>query len=487
METMPPVKLGVTMLFPFAFALALHKSIERLYVIRARRMDQARRQFIFEMGLIVLAGVAIATINRVLYGFPIGSALTLIFGCLVTGFFLALDMSLAREREVIQDAVIKAPMVRPPKRLYPLTRKFTLVAFTATVLVSLVIGLVVSRDFFWLGKLGTANAANIAAAEQSVIFEIFFIMAVLLAMVSNLILSYSKNLRLLFNNETDILERVSSGDLSKLVPVVTNDEFGLIAGHTNTMIDGLRDRIQLLTSLKLAEEVQQNLLPKHPPDIPGLDISGVSKYCDQTGGDYYDYFNLPDGRLGILVADASDHGVGAALHMTTARAFIRYGANEYNGAPQLLDTVNRFLTRDSKESGRFMTVFFLEIDPSAKTFKWVRAGHDPAILYDPSRDTFEHLAGDGTALGVIEELDFHENSRQGWRPGSILVVGTDGIWETRNTENEMFGQKRYLEIIRKHAADSAAGIQNAVIDAVASFQGDASQEDDITLVVIKLL
>ena len=90
-------------------------------------------------------------------------------------------------------------------------------------------------------------------------------------------------------------------------------------------------------------------------------------------------------------------------------------------------------------------------------------------------------------MGVVEEIDFHENSRQDWRPGSILVIGTDGIWEARNTEDKMFGRKRYLEIIRKHAADSAIGIQNAVIDAVASFQGDANQEDDITLVVIKLL
>jgi sigma-B regulation protein RsbU (phosphoserine phosphatase) len=139
------------------------------------------------------------------------------------------------------------------------------------------------------------------------------------------------------------------------------------------------------------------------------------------------------------------------------------------------------------ETGRFMTAFFLEIDLPSKTFTWVRAGHDPAVLYDPSRDTFEHLAGDGTALGVVEELDFHENIHQGWRPGSILVIGTDGIWEARNTENKMFGQERYHEIIRKHSADSAAGIQNAVIDAVASFQGDADQEDDITLVVIKLL
>jgi len=486
METLPPVKLGATILFPFAIALAFHNRVERLHVGAAQLMDQTKRQFVFEMGLMALAGVAAATLNWVLYGFPIGSALTLIFGCLVTGFFLALDMSLAREREIIQDAVNKTPMLRPPKRLYPLTRRFTLVAFTATVLVSLIIGLVISRDFFWLGEHQT-NASYIAAAEQSVIFEIFFIMAVLLAMVVNLIFSYSKNLRLLFTNETDILERVSSGDLSRLVPVVTSDEFGVIAGHTNSMIDGLRHRIQLLTSLKLAEEVQQNLLPKNSPSIPGLDISGVSKYCDQTGGDYYDYFSLPGDRLGVLVADASDHGVGAALHMTTARAFIRFGAQQYQNPAVLLETVNRFLTRDSSETGRFMTAFFIEIDPGRKLLKWIRAGHDPAVLYDPSQDTFEALSGDGTALGVIPDLKFLENTRKGWRPGDILVVGTDGIWDARNANGEMFGQERFLDIVRNHADAPAADIQKAVMAAVEAFQGEATQEDDITLVIIKLL
>jgi sigma-B regulation protein RsbU (phosphoserine phosphatase) len=238
--------------------------------------------------------------------------------------------------------------------------------------------------------------------------------------------------------------------------------------------------------MNLAEEVQQNLLPKRPPEIIGLDIAGTSKYCDQTGGDYYDYFSLPNKRLGVVVADASGHGVSAALNMTTARAFMRLSIHQYQGAPQLLDTVNRFLTRDSLETGQFMTVFFLEIDPTHKAFRWVRAGHDAAILYDPSKDAFEELAGEGTALGVVEELSFQENIRRGWTPGSVLVIGTDGIWEARNRRDEMFGHERYQDAIRNHAADSAHSIQNAVIRAVESFMGDASQEDDITLVVFKL-
>ncbi len=487
METLPPVQLGVTILLPFGFMLILRRRAESVYVLKARRIEQPKRQFILDISLPAIAGAITALANLIILGFPLPSGLTLILGCLVMGFFLALDMSLERERRIIQDAIARTPLVTPPKRLYSLTRKFTLVAFTATLFVSIVIGMVVSRDFFWIAKLGAENAAYIEAAGNSVIYEIFFTMAVLLAMVINIILSYSKNLKLLFNNETDILERVSSGDLSRLVPVATNDEFGLIAGHTNTMINGLRHRIQLLTSLKLAEEVQQNLLPKAPPKISGLDISGISRYCDQTGGDYYDYFSLPDGRLGILVADASDHGVGAALHMTTARAFIRFGAHQYRNPSALLETVNRFLTRDSAETGRFMTLFFVEIDPARKILKWIRAGHDPAVLYDPSEDTFDEMSGNGTALGVVEDLDFHENTRQGWRPGSVLAIGTDGIWDARNLNGDRFGQQRFLEIIRKHADEPAAGIQKAVMDTVGAFQGDATQEDDITLVIVKLL
>ena len=470
---------------PFAIALALRRPLEQRYVLTTSHMGQAKRQFYLEIVLVLIAGVLAGAVNFFFQGFPIHSGLTLVMGCLIIGFFLSLDMSLNRERTVIRAAIAETPMVTPPQRLYPLTRKFMLVAFAAALFVTIVVGLVVTRDFFWLEKLKISASAT-EAAKTAVIFEIFFIMVVLLAYVVNLTLSYSKNLNILFSNETDILERVSSGDLSKLVPVATHDEFGVIAGHTNTMIQGLRHRIQLLTGMKLAEEVQQNLLPKSPPEITGLDIAGTSNYCDLTGGDYYDYFNLPDNRLGVVVADASGHGVGAALNMTTARAFMRLGIHQYQGAPKLLDTVNRLLTRDGLETGQFMTVFFLEIDPTRKTLKWVRAGHDPAILYDSKEGSFEELSGDGTALGVVEELTFKENIQQGWNPGSVLVIGTDGIWEARNRQDEMFGQKRYLDVIRNHATDSAHGIQNAVISAVESFQVDATQEDDITLVVVKL-
>jgi len=487
MENMSPVLLGTIISASFLIALGLRRPLERLFVSSFPDDTQPSRQFFMDVSIYIAVGTAVAFYNTLLYGFPlILSGGKLVLGCAVVGFFSSLDMALMRERSVIYHALEQGKVSQPPKRLYSVTRKFSLVAITTTLFVAIIIGLVISRDIAWLSKI-EHSAMSLSQAQRSVMYEIFFIMTVLLAMVVNLIFSYSKNLKILFNSETSVLERVTRGDLSELVPVATKDEFGVIAGHTNTMIRGLRHRIKLVTALKLAEEAQQNLLPRTAPVHPGLDIAGTSIYCDETGGDYFDYFKLPKGRLGVVVADASDHGVGAALHMTTARAFLLFGVRNFSTPARLLDEINRFLTRDSAETGRFMSLFFLEIDSSTKTLRWVRAGHDPAIFFDPSQNRFIDLSGEGIALGVVSDFRFSEYTRQGWDPGSIIIVGTDGIREARNQEGEMFGLSRLRDVIRKYAAESAESIQNAVISNLRAFQGDTPQEDDITLVVIKLL
>ena len=484
---MPPVLLGATLFAGFSIILILRKPLERLFVLSVVDTDQPKRQFFLDISICLVAAFCVVLYNKIFYNFPlIMSGGRLVLGCLVAGFFFSLDMALARERTVILEAVARDTALPPPKRLYSMTRKFSLIAISATLFVTIIIVLVISRDIAWLSKI-EQNAIAHSQAQESVMYEIFFIMAVLLAMIVNLIFSYSRNLRILFDNQTGVLEQITGGDLTKIVPVATHDEFGVIAGHTNTMIHGLRHRMKLITALKLAEEVQQNLLPLTAPTHPDLDISGTSIYCDETGGDYYDYYKLPNGRLGVVVADASDHGVGAALHMTTARAFILFGLQDFKGPARLFNEVNRFLTRDSSETGRFMSVFFLEIDSSAKTLRWVRAGHEPAILFDSSEKIFIELTGKGIVLGIDEDFQFQEYEREGWASGSIVIVGTDGIRETRNSEGDMFGLFRLQEVVRTHAAESAESIQNAVIDALNTFQGDATQEDDITLVVIKLL
>ena len=487
MDGLPPVTLGVIILVFFAAALLIRRFLEPAVVISVSPLVQPQRQLALDFCLVVAAGVSAMVYNHLVYDFPIvGSGLKLVLGCAVAGFFIALDMALIRERSVIKNAMALTLDHRPPKHLYSMTRKFSFFGLTATVSVAGIIGLVLSGDVSWLARIEQEGISP-GEARLSVMSEVFFVMVVLMAWVVNLIFSYSRNLKLLFDNETGVLELVTQGDLSKLVPVATNDEFGVIAGHTNLMIHGLRHRLKLITALKLAEELQRDFLPKKAPVNPQLDVSGTSVYCDETGGDYYDYLKLPNGRLGVVVADASDHGVGAALHMTTARAFLLFGARDYSGPASLLNEVNRFLTRDSVETGRFMTVFFLEIDTTNRTLRWVRAGHDPALLYDPGKDSFWELDGDGMALGVVEDLRFQDSGLQGWTPGSILIVGTDGLRETMNSQGEMFGRERLRDLVRRHAGESAEGIQHAVIESLHRFRGEVPQEDDLTLVVIRLL
>jgi serine phosphatase RsbU (regulator of sigma subunit) len=242
-------------------------------------------------------------------------------------------------------------------------------------------------------------------------------------------------------------------------------------------------------ALSLAMEVQQNLLPKANPQIDGLDIAGKSIYCDETGGDYYDFLEVGrpgEGKIGVVVGDVSDHGIPSALLMATARALIRQRCSAFGRIDRVVSDVNRQLAEDVKDSGRFMTLFYAEIERSNKTIRWVNAGHEPALIFDPVLDTFSDLnGGNNLALGVFEDTDFKE-ARQEVAPGQIIVIATDGIWEARNPKGEMFSKNRIRKIIRRNASKTANDIQNAIMDSLKRFQKNVKLEDDMTLVVIKI-
>jgi sigma-B regulation protein RsbU (phosphoserine phosphatase) len=455
------------------------------YVQRAAAEDRPLRQFHLEIGLCLAAGSAVGLFNKLVHDFYLPSALSLLVGCLVIGFFMGLDMALARERTAIEKALDAADNIRPPRRYYPMTRKFSLVAFCTSLFICVILALVIARDFAWLAD-AQGDPAALKMAERTVMLEVVFIMAVLLGMVVNLILSYARNLKLLFNNETRVLEQVSRGNLTQMVPVATRDEFGVIAGHTNDMIRGLRHRTELINALQLADEVQHNLLPRRPFSHPAADVAGISRYCTDTGGDYYDHFALPDGKLGVVVADSSGHGVSSAIHMASTRAYLRAGLSDYRDPRHLATQINRFLVRDSRQTGWFITLFLLEIDPHRRRLSWIRAGHEPGMLYVPATDTFVHLDGDGVALGAVADPQLKVQTYSAWEPGTIILLSTDGIRETRNPQGAMFGLDGLKTILRAQARHTAAAIRQAALDALDSFRGRQPQEDDITMVVVKL-
>jgi sigma-B regulation protein RsbU (phosphoserine phosphatase) len=148
--------------------------------------------------------------------------------------------------------------------------------------------------------------------------------------------------------------------------------------------------------------------------------------------------------------------------------------------------MNRHLAQDVLDTGRFMTLFYATIDRENRRLSWVRAGHDPALIYDPRQDKFEELRGSGLALGVDEGVSYEENHRLGLVGGEIIAIGTDGIWEARDKDGEMFGKARFREIIRRNARAGAEAILEAVYDELERFRFGLKPEDDVTLVVVKI-
>jgi len=480
------VTLGIITAVVFATVVTLCRPLlNKYFILTAPAETQPRNAFFIEIALCLFAGIILGTYNNIVYGFPYHSLFPLMTGCLIAGFFIGLDAALSQERKTILLAMEKDNTAPLAKSLFSMTHKFTFITVTLTLFIALLMALVFTRDIVWLTKI-TENQISIQHAQISVGTEIFFIMAVLMALIINLIISYSRNLRLLFKNETKVLEQVSDGDLSQKVPVATNDEFGVIAGHTNDMIDGLRHRFELLSAIKMAEEIQQNLLPRTCPPVKGMDISGTSLYCDNTGGDYYDYFPLPDNRFGIAVADVCGHDVGAAILMTSVRAFLHMAVAGYRSPAELLNIVNQYITRDCSRSGRFTSMFFLEISPGSRSLCWVRAGHEPALFFDSAARTFSLLEGPGLVLGVDQKHRYQNSSREKINRDDIIIIVTDGIRESKNSNGEMFGQLRLEKTILDSSSKTAESIKNDIISAVTSFREGISQEDDITLVVVKI-
>jgi sigma-B regulation protein RsbU (phosphoserine phosphatase) len=242
-------------------------------------------------------------------------------------------------------------------------------------------------------------------------------------------------------------------------------------------------------ALVLAGEVQKSLLPQDKPKVKGLDVAGRNVSCDEIGGDYYDFLwhrDSKNGPFNVVVGDISGHGVDSALLMTTARAFLRMRASQPGSISEIITAMNHHLAQDVLETGRFMTLFYLTIDPELRRIDWVRAGHDPALLYDPVNNEFVELKGTGIALGIMDEVNYAQHSREGLADGQIIAIGTDGIWEAFNRNGEMFGKDRLREIIRRQSKENAAAILGAVYEELNTFTLGKKSEDDITLVIVKV-
>ncbi|MBW2513496.1 MAG: SpoIIE family protein phosphatase [Deltaproteobacteria bacterium] len=268
--------------------------------------------------------------------------------------------------------------------------------------------------------------------------------------------------------------------------------------HANTLSDDagatigkmafVTDMTEHKKALALAGEVQRSLLPQRNPRIDGLDISGKNVACNEIGGDYFDFFWDPDSQVSpftAVVGDITGHGVDSALLMATARAFMRMRASQAGTIKEVVTEMNQHLTEDVYDTGNFMTLFYLTIAADRGGMEWIRAGHEPAWLFDPDNESFEELKGPGLALGVNKNFTYQVNRKTGLKKGQVIIIGTDGLWEGHDTSGKMFGKHRLKKIIRENASFGSEVILNEIFRAYTRFVQGAHPEDDLTLVVIK--
>jgi sigma-B regulation protein RsbU (phosphoserine phosphatase) len=284
------------------------------------------------------------------------------------------------------------------------------------------------------------------------------------------------------------MRRVGAGDLEAKAEFGGSGEFRQLAGELNQMIADLRDRLRLRHSLGVAMEVQQRLLPAGPPQVRGLDVAGHSTYCDETGGDYYDFLVLDKAAPhAVLVAlgDVMGHGVAAALVMAGVRAVLRDRAVAAGGLADLMGRLNRVISADH-HGDRFMTMHLSVIDAKAGTMRWVSAGHDPAMIFHPETGAFEEVGEGDLPLGVMDDTAYTEHTHGPLRPGLVILIGTDGVWEMPDAKGEAFGKDRLRDVIRESAAGSATEIAQTIRDRLAAFRGNTKQVDDVTFVIVKV-
>jgi sigma-B regulation protein RsbU (phosphoserine phosphatase) len=316
----------------------------------------------------------------------------------------------------------------------------------------------------------------------------FLCFLILIAAV--LALAFSRTVTKPLAQMSTAARKLSGGDFEARVCIASGDEFGDMGRVFNSIGPQLKEHYRMRRSLEVAEEIQKNLLPGESPEIAGLDIYGMTLFSDETGGDYFDYLCVDETekeKLCVTVGDVSGHGIPAAMLMTTVRGFLRLRATMPGNLDDIVADINRQFVKDVDDSARFMTLLLARIDREQNRMDWVRAGHDPAIVYDPGTGSFSSPdAESGIPLGISRDANYATASCD-IKPGQIIFMGTDGIWEARSAQGELFGKTRLQQVIQANSAESARTIALSILDAVEEHRGKEEQEDDATVVVVKLI
>jgi sigma-B regulation protein RsbU (phosphoserine phosphatase) len=251
-----------------------------------------------------------------------------------------------------------------------------------------------------------------------------------------------------------------------------------------TLLDHFVQKKQLEKSLDIARSIQQGLLPREAPRVPGYEIAGWSQPAEQTGGDCYDFIPLPGGRWGLQIADATGHGIGAALMISTARALLRALSGPEEAPTTVLEGANRWLCADALD-GRFVTAFFGILDPTQHRLEYASAGQGPLFWYRADRGEVEATGSTGLPLGVMEDLPIGPAPPVTLGVGDMGVFLTDGFMEAQNAAGAQLGAGELCRLLQTSAGQPAAAVIQVLVAAVREFLAGQPPHDDLTAVVVR--
>ncbi|MGB2805979.1 MAG: SpoIIE family protein phosphatase [Candidatus Zixiibacteriota bacterium] len=240
---------------------------------------------------------------------------------------------------------------------------------------------------------------------------------------------------------------------------------------------------KLEEELSIAKRIQQSFLPRAKPRLPGFDISGINIPSEEVGGDYYDFIPIIENQIGIVIADVSGKGIPAALIMASVRAGLIAEIRNNYAIRSIMAKVNNLLF-ESTASDIYVTAVYGVLDPKNRIFTFSNAGHNAPILRRADGE-MKYLTEGGMALGMFENSKYEERPL-GINPGEIIVFYTDGVTEAKNDKEEEFGTRRLKQVIGDSHQLGASQIQKNIYDAVKKFTGVSHQEDDLTMIVVKI-
>ncbi len=345
---------------------------------------------------------------------------------------------------------------------------------------------------FHLGVYKDAVEDSIEDTRLATTLLLFVIFAVGILLIMGLVQVFVRPIQLL----TDGVRAIGDGNMDGKLDVRGPAEIGAIAGVFNEITekfkkarDSILEQEKMQKEIEVAKQIQQSLLPRRRPEISGYDIAPLYQAAAEVGGDYYDFVQVDDDTIGVVVADVSGKGVPGSLVMTMIRTALRMEARGNRNASDVMAKMNAFVTDDMKK-GMFVTMFYVILDSKNRVISYASAGHNPMILYrHETRETF-FLNPRGFPVGISlpDETLFRRSislEKIRLKKDDMLVIYTDGVTEAMNERREQYGEDRLVQMVKNHGQMSPNEFIARLDADIKGFTGNYPQSDDITVVAIK--